>query len=305
MAAKRKRKYQKRKNTTSKMDMAVVILIVVSILLAVLIYTKSGMVGTKLNEILGGIFGIVQYILPIGIFVIAIKIASNGNEEFKMKLVQYGVLLIALSIVLSVFQISGGELQTNGELSSIIKDAYYLGSQSKGGGAIGALGAVPLVNLLGVVGAIILCLGIAVILIVFTFGINLSEKIQEMADKMEERREEKLEYREQRKKELAQMAEEEQETPAQRRRRERQERLAQKELEKQKNNPMENQIKINFGGRIVDSGDEKQGLKKYDHSNDDLEPLTKESKKGLLSRKQSTKRRKEKRSVTIRTCNDS
>ena len=282
--AKRKRKYQKRKQQTSKMDMAVIILIVISILLAVLIYTKSGMIGTKLNEILGGIFGIVQYILPIGVFVLAIKIASNGNEEFKMKLVQYGVLLIALSIVLSVLQISGGELQTNGELSSIVKDAYYLGSQSKGGGAIGALGAVPLVNLLGVIGAIILCLGIAVILIVFTFGISLTEMIQEIADKMAEKREEKLEYREQRKQELAQMSEEERETPAQRRRRERQERLAKKELEKQKNNPMENQIKINFGGRIVDGLDEKQGLKKYDHSNDNLEPLTKDSKKGLLAK---------------------
>ena len=284
--AKRKRRYQKRKKTTSKMDMAVIILIVVSILLAVLIYTKSGMIGTKLNEILGGVFGIVQYILPIGIFVIAIKIASNGNEEFKMKLIQYGVLIIALSIVLSVFQISAGELQTTGELSSIVKDAYYLGSQNQGGGAIGAVGAVPLVNLLGVIGAIILCLGIAAILIVFTFGINLSEMIQNMADKMEEKREEKLEYREQRKKELAQMSEEERETPAQRRRRERQERLAKKELEKQQNNPMENQIKINFGGRIVDGVEEKQGLKKYDHSNDDLEPLTKETKKGLLAKKQ-------------------
>ena len=203
-----------------------------------------------------------------------------------MKLIQYGVLIIALSIVLSVFQISAGELQTTGELSSIVKDAYYLGSQNQGGGAIGAVGAVPLVNLLGVIGAIILCLGIAAILIVFTFGINLSEMIQNMADKMEEKREEKLEYREQRKKELAQMSEEERETPAQRRRRERQERLAQKELEKQQNNPMENQIKINFGGRIVDGVEEKQGLKKYDHSNDDLEPLTKETKKGLLAKKQ-------------------
>ena len=203
-----------------------------------------------------------------------------------MKLIQYGVLIIALSIVLSVFQISAGELQTTGELSSIVKDAYYLGSQNQGGGAVGAVGAVPLVNLLGVIGAIILCLGIAAILIVFTFGINLSEMIQNMADKMEEKREEKLEYREQRKKELAQMSEEERETPAQRRRRERQERLAKKELEKQQNNPMENQIKINFGGRIVDGAEEKQGLKKYDHSNDDLEPLTKETKKGLLAKKQ-------------------
>ena len=198
--AKRKRRYQKRKNTTSKMDMAVIILIVVSILLAVLIYTKSGMIGTKLNEILGGVFGIVQYILPIGIFVIAIKIASSGNEEFKMKLIQYGILIIALSVVLSVFQISAGELQTSGELSTIVKDAYYLGSQNNGGGAIGAVGAVPLVNLLGVVGAIILCIGIAAILVVFTFGINLTEMIQNMTDKMEEKREEKLEYREQRKK---------------------------------------------------------------------------------------------------------
>ena len=285
MAAKR-RKYQKRKKSTSKMDMAVIILIVVSILLAVLIYTKSGMIGTKLNEILGGVFGIVQYILPIGIFVIAIKIASSGNEEFKMKLIQYGILIIALSVVLSVFQISAGELQTSGELSTIVKDAYYLGSQNNGGGAIGAVGAVPLVNLLGVVGAIILCIGIAAILVVFTFGINLTEMIQNMADKMEEKREEKLEYREQRKKELAQMSEEERETPAQRRRRERQERLAKKELENRQNNPMENQIKINFGGRIVDGAEEKPGLKKYDHSNDDLEPLTKETKKGLLAKKQ-------------------
>ncbi len=284
--AKRKRRYQKRKKTTSKMDMAVVILIVVSILLAVLIYTKSGMIGTKLNEILGGVFGIVQYILPIGIFVIAIKIASNGNDEFKMKLIQYGILIIALSVVLSVFQISSGELQTSGELSEIVKDAYYLGTQNKGGGAIGAVGAVPLVNLLGVIGAIILCIGVAAILVVFTFGINLSEMIQEMADKMEEKREEKLEYREQRKKELAQMSQEERETPAQRRRRERQERLAKKELENGQNSPMENQIKINFGGRIVDGLDEKQGLKKYDHSNDDLEPLTKENKKGLLAKKE-------------------
>lgn len=284
--AKRKRRYQKRKKTTSKMDMAVVILIVVSILLAVLIYTKSGMIGTKLNEILGGVFGIVQYILPIGIFVIAIKIASNGNDEFKMKLIQYGILIIALSVVLSVFQISSGELQTSGELSEIVKDAYYLGTQNKGGGAIGAVGAVPLVNLLGVIGAIILCIGVAAILVVFTFGINLSEMIQEMADKMEEKREEKLEYREQRKKELAQMSQEERETPAQRRRRERQERLAKKELENGQNSPMENQIKINFGGRIVDGLDEKQGLKKYDHSNDDLEPLTKETKKGLLAKKE-------------------
>ena len=121
------------------MDVAVVSLIILSILLAVLIYTKSGVVGVKLNEILGGMVGIVQYVLPIGIFVIAIKLASESNEDLTPKLIQYGILLVSLSIVFSVFQISSGELSTNNELSEVVKDAYFLGSQSKGGGAIRCL----------------------------------------------------------------------------------------------------------------------------------------------------------------------
>ena len=184
----KKRRYKKKRSTASKADMTVVVMIIVSILLAVLIYTKSGVIGVKLNEILGGMLGIVQYVLPIGIFVIAIKLASEGSEELKAKLIQYGILLVSLCIVFSVFQISSGELQNNKELSEVVKDAYTLGSQSKGGGAIGACGAVPLNKLLGDIGAIILCLGIAFVLIVFTFGINMSEIINKMVEGAEERK---------------------------------------------------------------------------------------------------------------------
>lgn len=145
----------------------------------------------------------------------------------------------------------------------------------KGGGAIGSCGAVPLTKLLGNIGAIILCLGIAIILIVFTFGIHLSEWISQVVEKLQERKEERLAEKEEQRK---QAEKEERETPAQRRKREKEERLAQKKLEKQEKAPMDNQIKINFGGRIVDSADEKVGLKKYDHSGEDLEPLTKQSK---------------------------
>ena len=135
----KKKRYKKKKSTVSKADVTVVVLIIISILLAVLIYTKSGVIGAKLNEILGGMLGIVQYILPIGIFIVAIKLASEGSEELYPKLIQYGILLMSLCIVFSVFQISSGELQSNKELSEVIKDAYFLGSQSKGGGTIGAL----------------------------------------------------------------------------------------------------------------------------------------------------------------------
>ncbi len=271
----KKRRYKKKKNTASKADVTVVVLIILSILLAVLIYTKSGVIGLKLNEILGGMLGIVQYIVPIGIFVISIKLASVGSEELNPKLIQYGILLVSLCIVCSVFQISSGELPNNKEMSEVVKDAYLLGSQSKGGGAIGACGAVPLTNLLGNIGAIILCLGVAFVLIVFTFGINMSEIISNMLEKTEERKEQRLANREELRKEREK---EEGETPAERRKRERAERLAQKELAKQEKMAMDDQIKINFGGRFVDGMDENVGLKKYDHSGDDLEPLTKQSK---------------------------
>ena len=140
----------------------------------------------------------------------------------------------------------------------------------------GAVAAVPLAKLLGNIGAVILCDGIAIVLSVVTFGINMSEIISGFVEKMEEGKEEKLAQREEQQK---QKVSEIKETAAQRRKREREERLAKKELEKQEKNQMENQIKINFGGRIVDGAEEKTGLKKYDHSGEDLEPLTKYSKK--------------------------
>ena len=108
----------------------------------------------------------------------------------------------------------------------------------------------------------------------------MSEMIQEMAFKMEDKKEE----RKARKEELrSQRIEETEETPAQRRKRERQERLARKEerLNREKEQAAGEQIKINFGGRLLDGQEEQKGLKKYDHTKDDLEPLTKKSKEEI------------------------
>ncbi len=273
--AKKKRRYKKKK-TTSKLDIAVVTLILLSVLLGVLIYTKSGIIGVELNHVFGGIIGIMQYILPIGTFAIAIKLASEGKEEITSKLIQYAIAIVSLSIVFSVFQVSAGELHADKEISEVVKDAYNFGAEGKGGGAVGAVGAVALVRLLGNIGAVILCTGIAIILLVFAFGINPSEIINNIMDRIEEKRQEKFERKQEKIKQ-----QEDEETPAQRRKRQREERKAQQEISKMEQaekDPMASQIKINFGGRIVDGADDKVGLKKYDHSNDDLEPLTKQSK---------------------------
>ncbi len=281
----KKRRYKKSKKTASKLDLAVVVIIMLSLLLGVLIYTKSGIVGVKLNEILGGMFGIMQYVLPIGGFAIGIKLATDGRDTLVSKLIQYAIFVVSLTVLFSVIQISSGELQSEKELSEVVKDAYYIGEQSKGGGAIGAVAAVPLAKLLGDVGAVILCIGVAVVFLVFTFGINMSDLINMFVEKIETKREERLEEKETR------SQEELKETAQERRKREREERMAERariKAEKianakaQKDKEiMDNQIKINFGGRILDETENARGLKKYDHSNDDLEPLTKDSKKEM------------------------
>ena len=290
----RKRTYKKRstgakrmtKRKASKIDMTVVILIVVSILLAVLIYTKSGVVGAKLNEILGGMMGIIQYVLPIGIFAIAIKIACDENDGLSSKIIQYVIFIISIAVLMSTFEISTGTLTTNKELSEVVKDAYSLGASGTGGGAIGAVIAVPLVNLLGEIGAIILSIGIAVILLVFMFGINLSDIINDYMDKRLDKKEEKQELRRQRKEEEQESREE--------RRKQREERAKERAKERAMalqaqetataTDEMDNQIKINFGGRIVEDGEPKK-LKKYNHDNDNLIPLTKETK-GMLKQQE-------------------
>ena len=276
-----KKKYKKRKaqkKKASKIDLTIVGLILLSVLLAVLIYGKSGVVGIKLNEILGGMMGIIKYVLPIGIFAIAIKVACADNEYLSSKLIQYAILLISFSVLISVYQINTGELTIlNKDIGTVVKDSYNLGAHGSGGGALGAILSTPLVNLLGAPGAIILCIGIVIMLAVFTFGINMSEIINNAVEKSEDSREERLQRKLQLKEEQKKAKEEARKEVLENRRKEQekeiQRRIAQAEV------PEENeQIKINFGGRILEEEDSKK-RRKYDHKEDDLTPLTKENKK--------------------------
>ena len=257
------------KKTASNVDLAVVALIVISILLGVLIYAKSGVIGVKLNEILGGMMGIIKYVLPIGIFAMAIKMAINDDEYLSSKLAQCAILLISFAVLMCVYQVNVGNLTIDKTLSEVVKDSYALGTQEKGGGALGAILAVPLVKLLGPIGAIILCVGIVIILAVFVFGINASEIINNFIEKSQENREERLEQRQKNKEEQLKMRQEMLEEKRKAREQARQEALA--------DNSIGEQIKINFGGRLID--EENTGRKKYNHDNDDLTPLTKETKK--------------------------
>lgn len=126
----------KRKQNKIDIDLAVVSMIIVSILLTVLIYTNSGYIGKTLSPLLGGIMGWMKYILPIGTFAIAISLACEKKETLTPKLIQYGVFLLCIAVIMSIYQISKQTIDMNNELGNILQQAYQLGQKNIGGGAI-------------------------------------------------------------------------------------------------------------------------------------------------------------------------
>lgn len=266
---KRKRRYNtsqttRKKNTAKNkqdMNLSIIGTIIFSVLLAVLLYTNSGEIGQKLNEILGGLMGVLRYILPIGTFAIAIKMACKEEGDYVTKrLVQYAILLICIAIIMSVYEISAGNIQTTGDMSQNLKVAYSLGVTNKGGGAIGTLAAIFLVRMLGNVGAVVLSVGISIMLFTFVCGIDISEFISRKVEEHIEKKEEQKIEREQRRREREEyLASQRQEIMAQRKQKihEKEENklhnseiAAIQEIQNEKIEP--EQIKINLNGRTIE-----------------------------------------------------
>ena len=256
-----KRKKSKRSNNCQDINLNIIGTIVFSILLAVLLYMNSGEIGQKLNEILGGLMGILRYVLPIGTFAIAIKMACKDEEEYvTQKLVQYAILLICIAIIMSVYQISSGNIQTTGDMSQNIKKAYSLGVENKGGGAIGTLAAIFLVKMLGNVGAVVLSIGVSIMLFTFVCGIDISEyiskKVEEHIERQEEKKIEKAEKRKQRQAYLEVQRREMAEQRKQRQLKQEEYKMKNKEIaaiqDVQENKIEPEQIKINLNGRIIE-----------------------------------------------------
>lgn len=271
MAQKGKR--TKKKSNKLDINVAVVILFLISILLAVLIYTKSsGYIGDHLRPILGGIMGVIKYIIPIGTFLIAIYMTTEDKEYLISKLIQYGIFLICIATMLSVFQFSNKTFDINDNFSEIVKTGYDRGVQDIGGGVIGTVVAYWLIGLLGEVGTVILCIGIAAIFLIFMFGIKPAELIADFVETRRENREdkriEKVELREERKsmkrQNIADEIPERKETKRERK-------LREKEEQRREAEALAEQLTINLDDEQEEKNDKK--LKKYNHKDDNLIPF--------------------------------
>jgi len=281
--AKRGRKKQPKVD----LDIAVVGTIIASILLAVLIYTNSGFLGEHLSPVLGGIMGFIKYLIPIGTFAIGVSLACNKDKEYlSHKLIQYTVFLICIAVVMSVYQISSGHITLSDDISDVAKQAYYLGERNIGGGVIGTVIAAPLIGLLDTLGTVILCIGVAIIILVFMFAIKPSEIIAGIVDRIVENREEKKAYKAEEKNTKRTVAttklyNQEENNVVAHKETARERRLREKEEAKRRALEIdEEQLTINLNGLE----EERKGkLKKYDHSKDDIVPLGMEENKNISS----------------------
>ena len=262
---------KKKKKQQKEMDIniAVVLMIIVSILLGILIYSKSGAIGRIISPILGGLMGPIKYIIPVGIFIIAIYITYQDREYLFSKLIQFGIFLLCIATILSVSQISKGNINIQNDITQISKDGYYLGEKDIGGGLIGAIIAGPLIQLLGEFATIIVCVGTAVLLLVFMFGIRPAEMIstfmENAHENREERKNERLKARASRRNEIEV---EDKTKPIKETKKER--KLREQEEAKRQAEQLTEQLKINLNDELKGK---KGKLKSYNHDGDELIPF--------------------------------
>ena len=263
---------RKKKTKVDRTNLQVIGLIVLSILLGVLIYTNSGELGHILTPILGGIFGPIKYVLPVGVFFVGLYTAYGDRDYLIRKLVQFALLIVCIQGILSVYQISVGNIPKEVSIGDAVERGYYLGTENIGGGAIGTLVAATLSKFIGEFATVIVCLGVACAVLVFLLKMNPAEHI---ADWMDERRERNDERREARKEEryrknrketekiLADMEEDRPETKRERR-------LREKEEAKKAALEVDDQLIIN----LDDKEEQEQKTRKiFKHGKDDIVPL--------------------------------
>ena len=180
-----------RKKKKQDVTLVVVVLILASILMGVLIYSKSGVIGETLSPFLGGIMGYVEYILPIGIFVVAIYIACQKETAWMSKIVQFALMLLCIAIIMNVYAINKGQVTVdNKQMQDVMGQFYQLGAGTgSGGGAAASIITIPLIKLLDKTGTVVLAIGGLVALTVSMFGIDLANKISEAVEGVKERKE--------------------------------------------------------------------------------------------------------------------
>ena len=196
---------KRKKKTTSSakgfaglsFEMVIMIMFLVGILLGVLIYTNAGQIGKIVSPLFGGLVGIIKYVIPVGIIIIAFSLIREERAFVTTKVTQFIIFILCVTTIMHINQFSKINMANNVTFEEIVNEAYNIGTMNKGGGAIGAIVATPLTNMIGALGTTILTIIVAVITFMYIIGVNPIQLLVVYLEGSADRREERLERREQ------------------------------------------------------------------------------------------------------------
>ena len=76
--------------------MVIMIMFLVGILLGVLIYTNAGQIGKIVSPLFGGLVGIIKYVIPVGIIIIAFSLIREERAFVTTKVTQFYLFLFCV-----------------------------------------------------------------------------------------------------------------------------------------------------------------------------------------------------------------
>ncbi len=155
-------------HSETKRGIAVVVFILLAVISAYSLFFPAGVAGEFWSHLLGWLFGVIAYIVPLLLGLVAfmlihqdLKVDQSKNFYFRTYL---GILLLTVAIagLIHLFYIYTGN------------DAATLASDRRAGGYLGFLIAVPTIKLLGTWMGAFLLLALAVIGALVTFNVPLA-----------------------------------------------------------------------------------------------------------------------------------
>lgn len=157
--------------TSGKRELAAILLFAASVLCLFLVIIKGQSVWMFLHNTLYGIFGILTFILPFLLGVIAVFCALDRlSGSVKFKIIEASLLFVFVGAAIDIFSTSSDAVDSFGEH---FVAAYQAGMQLKNGGALGALIGYPIRLACGKAGAAVIVLIVIFVLLMFLTGTTL------------------------------------------------------------------------------------------------------------------------------------
>ncbi|MCD7709720.1 MAG: DNA translocase FtsK 4TM domain-containing protein, partial [Clostridiales bacterium] len=214
------------------------VVVAVALLLFISNFGVGGVIGRAISGFLFGVFGLMEYVVPVLLIVGSFFVASNrGNSQAVVKIIAAVVFVLFFCMIISLI--------VNGSDTLKPIEAFKQCSKNRGGGGIlGCMLAYAIVAGFGLIGAYIVGIVAIIIAVLLFTGRSLMRLMkrggQRAYDSAVENSEQRREYREYRNKEWEQRREEKEEQ--ERQRREEKEELEERRREEREKRRLERKI---------------------------------------------------------------